>query len=60
MISREEVDALEVVVAYLMGNEKISFDEWIAEGGNPNEHIYGKAVILNDYVNGLYSTGNIS
>ena len=58
MMNAEEFYALEVVVKYLLGNEKISFDEWIAEGGNPNDHIYAKALKLDDYINGVYSTGS--
>ena len=60
MISQEEVSALEVVVEYILGNEYISFCEWVDEGGEPSDHIYGKAMMLDDYVRGVYSTGSIA
>ena len=38
--------ALETVVDYILANERTHFLEYIAEGGNPEDHIYGKAIIL--------------
>ena len=58
MMSKQELDALERVISYTLVNEEISYEEWIAEGGNPDDHIYKCAEVLNDYVKGLYSTGS--
>jgi hypothetical protein len=59
MMTETELDALERVVSYTLMNEEISYEEWVAEGGNPNDHIYRCAQALSDYVRGLHSTGNI-
>lgn len=57
MMSREEFMALCNVVEYLLDNEKTSFDEWIDGGGKPDDHVYCKAMKLDDYVRGLLSMG---
>lgn len=51
MMNAEELNALERVVQYTLMNEEISYEEWLEEGGNPNDHIYMCAVILNTYLN---------
>lgn len=58
MMSKEELDALEAVVSYLMQNERISYEEYLQEHGSGEGHIYTYAETLNNYVNGLYSTGS--
>ena len=58
MMSKEELDALEAVVSYLMQNERISYEEYLEEHGSGEGHIYTYAETLNNYVNGLYSTGS--
>jgi hypothetical protein len=45
------------VVNYVLANEDISYEEWVSEGGEPNDHIYLCAKKLNDYLSGLLSTG---
>jgi hypothetical protein len=60
MISVEELSALEAVVKYILDNEYISFCEWVDEGGEPSDHIYGKAMMLDDFVRGVYSTGSVA
>jgi hypothetical protein len=54
-----EINALEVLIEHILGNEYISYCEHIDEGGEPDDHVYSKAKTLDAYVRGLYSTGNI-
>jgi len=58
MINKEELYALERVVEYLMQNERISYEEHLEEHGSGEGHIYTYAETLNNFVNGLYSTGS--
>lgn len=58
MMTKEELDALEAVVSYLMQNERISYEEHLEEHGSGEGHIYTYAETLNHYINGLYSTGS--
>lgn len=51
MLNKEELDALERLVQYALVNEEISYEEWLEEDGNPNDHIYMCAVILNNFLN---------
>jgi len=57
MMSREEFMALCSLVEYLLDNEKTSFDEWIDGGGKPDDHVYCKAMKLDDYIAGLLLDG---
>ena len=57
MINRDELNALEAVVTYLMQNERISYEEYLEENGSGEGHIYTYAETLNNFINGLYSTG---
>ncbi len=59
MMNAEEIKALEEVVAYLIDNECQHYLEHMEEGGKPENHIYNKAMTLDHYVKGLYSTGVI-
>lgn len=59
MMNAEEIKALEEVVAYLIDNEYQHYLEHMEEGGKPENHIYNKAMTLDHYVKGLYSTGVI-
>jgi len=58
MMTQIELDALADVVEYLLDNEHISYGEHLEEGGKPEDHIYDKAMTLDHYVRGLYSTGS--
>ena len=60
MMNQAELNALEAVVSYLMQNERISYEEHLEEHGSGEEHIYAHAETLNNFVNGLYSTGSES
>jgi hypothetical protein len=51
-----ELRALETMTEYLLENERISYLEYIDEGGEPEGHIYTKAKMLDEYVRGLYLT----
>jgi hypothetical protein len=57
-ISKQELNALEAVISYLMQNERISYEEHLDEHGTGEDHIYAHAETLNNYINGLYSTGS--
>lgn len=58
MMTKEELNALADVVEYLLDNEYLSYCEHLEEGGKPENHIYDKAMTLDHYVRGLYSTGS--
>ena len=56
-MTHEELIALEKVIAYL-AEEANDYEEYVARGGDPALHIYTHIKILDDYVKGMYSTGN--
>jgi hypothetical protein len=58
MMNQAELNALEAVVSYLMQNERTSYEEHLEEHGSGEGHIYAHAETLNNFVNGLYSTGS--
>ena len=58
MMNQEELNALEAVVSYLMQNERTSYEEYLDEHGSGEGHIYAHAETLNNFINGLYSTGS--
>ena len=60
MMNQAELNALEAVVSYLMQNERISYEEHLEEHGSGEGHIYTHAETLNNFMNGLYSTGSES
>jgi len=60
MMTKAELDALADVVEYLLDNEHTSYCEHLDEGGESGDHIYNKAMTLDHYVRGLYSTGSES
>jgi hypothetical protein len=45
-LTTQEHEALQALVDYVLVNERESFMEYIKEGGNPEDHIYSKAVVL--------------
>lgn len=45
-LTQEQLDAIEAMVNYLMDNEQNSFEEYVAEGGNPSCHIYSSAKLI--------------
>ena len=45
-LTHDEHQALIAVVSYLMENESHSCEEFVANGGDIKDHIYHKAVIL--------------
>lgn len=58
MMTKAELDAMADVVEYLLDNEYASYCEHLEEGGKPENHIYDKAMTLDHYIRGLYSTGS--
>ena len=57
MMTHEELVALEKVIAYL-AEEADDYEEYVERGGDPAQHIYSCIQTLDDYVKGMYSTGN--
>lgn len=57
MMTHEELVALEMVIDYL-AEEADNYEDYVASGGDPTLHIYTHIKILDDYVKGMYSTGN--
>lgn len=47
-LNDKQVAALETIVDYILVNERTHFMEYVSEGGNPADHIYSKAVMLNE------------
>lgn len=45
-LTKTQAAALQALVDYTLANERISFLEYLEEGGNPEDHIYGKAIQL--------------
>lgn len=59
MMTKEELDALERVVQYVLCNEETHYHECLEEDeGEQTDHIYTQAVVLDNYIRGLYSTGS--
>jgi hypothetical protein len=58
MMTAEELNALEAVVTHIMQNERISYEEYLEENSTGEGHVYTYAETLNNYINGLYSTGS--
>jgi|TARA_R110000803_G_C11971721_1_gene319790 hypothetical protein len=44
------IDKLTTLVEYVMDAEKTSFDEWLADGGLPENHIYHNAFTLHTFL----------
>ena len=42
-IEPSEVQDLVRLVEYTIANESISYEEYVSEGGNPDDHIYWSA-----------------
>ena len=57
MMTHEELVALEKVIAYL-AEEANDYEDYVGRGGNPTHHIYSYIKTLDDFVKGMYSTGN--
>jgi hypothetical protein len=57
-MNEKETRALREVLTYL-AEEKDDYALFVERGGNPDNHIYARIQTLEDYVRGLYSTGNI-
>ena len=48
---KREVEAhLRKVLEYVLENEVDHFDEWCAEGCNPDDHIYKSAYLVQTYI----------
>lgn len=56
-MTHEELVALEMVIDYLEA-EADNYEDYVACGGDPALHIYTHIKTLDDYVKGMYSTGN--
>ena len=66
MMDSKELEALERVIAYVLCNAETHYNECLQEGegegegeGEEVDHIYTQALVLDDYIKGLYSTGCI-
>ena len=46
ILTNEQKEALQVLVDYVLENEYISFLEYLEENGNSENHIFNKAIIL--------------
>lgn len=58
-MTKEELNALERVVQYVLCNEETHYHEWLEDDeGDQTDHIYTQAVVLDNYIRGLYSTGS--
>ena len=57
-MTNQELTALKIVLDYL-AEEEDDCKVFVETGGNPDDHIFFYIQILEDYVKGLYSTGNI-
>jgi hypothetical protein len=44
----QQQEALQALVDYVLENERNHFTEYLEDGGNPDDHIYSKAIILNE------------
>ena len=48
---KKEIETqLRKVLAYVLENEANHFNEWCANGGNPDDHIYKNAYIVQNYI----------
>lgn len=47
-LNTQQQEALQALVDYIFATERTHFLEYISEGGNPSDHIYSKAIILNE------------
>ena len=47
-LNKAQTEALQALVDYTLANEHTHFLEYVAEGGNPEDHIYGKTIKLAD------------
>ena len=56
-MTHEELVALEMVIEYL-AEEADDYEQYVERGGDPALHIYTHIKTLDDYVKGMYSTGN--
>ena len=45
-LTKAQAEALQALVDYTLANERTHFLEYVSEGGNPEDHIYGKAIQL--------------
>ena len=56
-MTAEELKALNDLLEYIIDHEEYSYFDYKEAGGSVEDHIYHKALIVSDYVKGLYSTG---
>ena len=49
-LSQHELDALKHVVDYTLANEADHYQEYVDNGGNPTDHVYSSAIILQEIV----------
>lgn len=49
-MKREIETHLRKVLEYVLKNEANHFNEWVANGGNPENHIYKSAYIVHKYI----------
>ena len=58
-MNKEELEAMVRLVAYVLCNEETHYEECLQEGeGEEVDHIYTQALVLDNYIKGLYSTGS--
>jgi hypothetical protein len=49
-LAQHELDALKRVVDYTLANEADHYQEYVDNGGNPTDHVYSSAIILQEIV----------
>jgi hypothetical protein len=49
-LAQHELDALRNLVDYTLANEADHYQEFVSNGGNPTDHVYSSAIILQELV----------
>ena len=47
-LTEQELEALRRIVEYTLANEAEHYDEYVDNGGNPTDHIYNNAVLIQE------------
>ena len=59
MMTAKELKALNDILEYIIEHEEYSYYDFKECAEDASVHIYHKALIVSDYVKGLYSTGSV-
>lgn len=49
-LTEQELEALRRLVDYTLANEADHYEEYVDNGGNPTDHIYNNAIILQELI----------